>query len=147
MLCGILTAAVWAAPIPPLGPVTVEGTIVEAEWSPSARIKGRPGMSGTLGIDRTEPAHFRVKLTDFKGVEPATAWRMVLYLGGGSAEPVDQTRPPKHLPLKLNHKNPKALKTGMRIRVVDYGVAGDEGGTWTEYKAIEVLSGEGDKGR
>lgn len=129
-----LSAVTFAAPLPPMKPVTVEGTIVEARWSPSMPHKGQPGFSGSLGNDRVEPAHFHIKLRDYRGVEAAEACRLNFLLG-------DTTAPqgaPEFLLLKLNHDDAEALKKGMRLRVVDYRVAGDEGGTWTRYTKLEI---------
>ena len=49
-----------AAPTPAVGPLDVEGKVLRAEWSPKKLVQGIPGMSGTMGIDRIIPAHFRV---------------------------------------------------------------------------------------
>lgn len=154
LLPGILTASAWAAPLPQLAPVTVEGTVMEVEWNPALKVEARPGMSGTLGIDRTIPAHFFVSLADFRirklnagnradsgnaEQKTAMAWKINRYWENGQSGTADHTRPPQHLLLRLNHNDPNAIRKGMRIRVVDYSVVGDEGGTWTGYKAIEEI--------
>lgn len=52
--------------IPPVDPVDITGTIIDAEWMPERKVKGRPGYSGSLGHDRTFPAQFRAQLKDFE---------------------------------------------------------------------------------
>ena len=133
--------ATFAAPLPPMDPVTIEGTISQVQWTPDTKVKGRPGFSGSLGVDRIVPAHFRVKLVDFSGLEKALAWRINGIMSDPSSNPnADRGQSPPHLILQLNDKDPQALKLGMRIRVRDYDVRGDEGGTWTRFTKLEVLS-------
>lgn len=135
-----------AAPLPPMDPVTIEGTISQVQWSPDTKVKGRPGFSGSLGVDRTVPAHFRVTLVDFRGADKALAWRINGIMSDPSSNPnADRQRPPPHLILQLNDQDPNALKPGMRIRVRDYVVSGDEGGTWTRFTKWEVLSKPAEK--
>lgn len=133
--------AIVAAPLPPMQPVTIEGSISQVQWTPETKIKGRPGFSGSLGIDRSVPAHFRVTLVDFRGLETALAWRINGIMSDSSSNPnADRRHSPPHLILQLNDKDPQTLKPGMRIRVSDYVVSGDEGGTWTRFTKLEVLS-------
>ena len=56
-----------AAPIPPVGPYDVTGTIQEVRWVPERTVKGIPQMSGSAGKDRVESPHFRIKLVDYAG--------------------------------------------------------------------------------
>ena len=130
----------WGAPLPPMQPVTVEGTIERVQWSPAAKIPGRPGFSGSLGKDRVEAAHFRLTLGEFRGVDAATAWRLNHLTGEMVSATADERQPPAYLILKLDDDDPQALVPGMRIRVRDYVVSGDEGGTWTRYQSRDVLS-------
>lgn len=140
LITGGATAA-FAAPLPPMNPVTIEGSISQAQWSPDTKVKGRPGFSGSLGVDRTVPAHFRIKLVDFSGLDKAVAWRINGIMSDPSSNPnADRRQPPPHLILQLNDKDPQALKPGMRIRVREYVVNGDEGGTWTRFTKLEVIS-------
>lgn len=135
-----------AAPLPPMDPVTIDGTISQVQWSPDTKVKGRPGFSGSLGVDRTVPAHFRITLVDFRGVDKALAWRINGIMSDPSSNPnADRNRPPPHLVLQLNDKDPHALKPGMRIRVRDYVVSGDEGGTWTRFAKLEIVSKPAEK--
>ncbi|MHB8901465.1 MAG: hypothetical protein ACYC6Y_22165 [Thermoguttaceae bacterium] len=139
---GCLTA-VWGVPLPPMEPVTIEGSVAEADWHPSRYLEGKPGFSGSLGKDRTEPAHFVVKLDDYRGVNTATAWRLVRTLGVVPAKGASEKQPPKYLVVRLDHKDSKALKKGIRIRIVGYRISGDEGGTWTHYEELWILSSTG----
>lgn len=135
------TTSVVAAPLPPMDPVTIEGTIAKLQWSPDTPVKGRPGFSGSLGGDRTVPAHFRVTLVDFSGLDKALAWQINGIMSDPSSNPnADRRQSPPHLILQLNEQDSQALKPGMRIRVRDYDVRGDEGGTWTRFTKLEVLS-------
>jgi len=132
-----------AAPIPRLGPVDVTGTIVEAQWTPEQNIKGIPGMSGTLGIDRVVHAHFVVALEQYEGVDPKTARRMTGYLDPSAPRELDSSEAPKRILLQLNHEDRDFLKRGMRITVTGYKIAGDEGGTWTSFTEIKILPASG----
>jgi len=135
------TTAAFAAPLPPMDPVTIEGMISQLQWTPATKVKGRPGFSGSLGVDRTVPAHFRIKLVDFSGLEKDLAWQINGIMSDPSSNPnADRRQSPPHLILQLNDKDPQALKPGMRIRVHEYIVNGDEGGTWTRFKKLEVIS-------
>jgi len=144
-LFGIVTvgwvAAASAAPLPPMDPVTIEGTISQVQWMPDTKVKGRPGFSGSLGVDRTVPAHFRITLIDFRGLNKDMAWRINGIMSDPSSNPnADRGQPPPHLILQLNDKDPHALKPGMRVRVREYVVGGDEGGTWTRFTKLEIVS-------
>lgn len=137
----VTIGAVLAAPLPPMKPVTVEGTVEIVQWSPDTKIPGRPGFSGSLGKDRVDPAHFRIKLCDYRGVDPTIARRLNALLGEvDTVREPDDDRPPPRLWLKLNNDDPHALVPGMRIRVRNYVVSGDEGGTWTRFDKLDLLS-------
>lgn len=45
---------------------------------------------------------------------------------------------PPFIILQIAHSDRNHLKKGMKIRVSGYTVRGDEGGTWTSYKKIEI---------
>ena len=45
----IWACVVFAAPMPPNGPVTIEGTIKEIRWHPHRRLRATSGMSGYAG--------------------------------------------------------------------------------------------------
>ena len=133
-----ITLNAMAAPIRPIGPVDVSGTISEIKWVPEEKVRGIPGMSGSLGHDRTRFAHFLVTLTDYDGVNAETARRMTGYLDRTSFKGGDQGDKPSFILLKINHNDKNYLKKGMRMRVIGYKVRGDEGGTWTYYDKLEI---------
>jgi hypothetical protein len=123
-----------AAPIPAIGPMTIEGVIETLAWTPDVFIKGqgiwrdgewRP-YSGSLGHDRTRPAHYRVTLaeTNVESLPGADASRS---FRSGSAITVFIAHP----------ANDGYLKKGMKIRIHNYTVRGDEGGEWYSFSAID----------
>ena len=135
----LICSSASAAPLPPFEPVNITGTIMMKEWFPETRVKGIPGMSGSAGRDRTFPSHFKVILENYEGIDTATARRINFLLGfsNGCSEPSEK---PKHLLLKLPHQDKFFLDQAVRIRVRGYKITGDEGGTWTSYEKIEILS-------
>jgi hypothetical protein len=133
----ILVAA--AAPIRPVGPLDVTGTVSEVRRVPERLIKGTPGASGSLGRDRIEAAHLLVKLIDYEGITPETARIMTHYLNESASRNTPDKDPPPFVLLRLGIKNPDQMRPGLRIRVTGYKVAGDEGGTWTAYTEITFL--------
>jgi hypothetical protein len=128
-----------ASPIKPVGPVDVAGRVTEITWVPEQKIKSRPGMSGSLGHDRINPAHFLVTLIDYEGVTSETAVMMTRYINWTALKGHEPPNRPSFILLKINHNNKNYLKKGWKIRVVGYTVRGDEGGTWTAYKAVEIF--------
>jgi hypothetical protein len=134
------TAVLSAAPLPPMKPVTIEGMIAKVQWSPDTKVKGRPGFSGSLGVDHTVPAHFRITLVNFQGVDAALGWRLNGIMSDPVAPDADREQRPPYLVVQLNGNDPHALTPGMRIRVREYVVSGDEGGTWTRFAKLEIIS-------
>ena len=134
-ICSIVSAA----PLPPFEPVNITGTIMMKEWFPETKVKGIPGMSGSAGRDRTFPSHFKVILENYEGIDITTARRInfLLEFSSGCSESPDK---PKQLFLKLPHQDKFFLDQAVRIRVRGYKITGDEGGTWTSYEKIEILS-------
>jgi hypothetical protein len=128
-----------AAPIRPVGPVDVTGRVSETTWVPEQKIKGRPGMSGSLGHDRINPSHFLVTLIDYEGVTSETAVTMTRYINWTALKGYEPLKRPSFILLKINHTDKNFLKKGLKIRVVGYTVRGDEGGTWTSYTRVEIL--------
>jgi len=123
------------APLPPLGPIDVSGTVTEVRWFPEKSIKGIPGMSGSAGRDRSFPAHFIIELNNTEGVDRETARRMSFYVAG---ERSVAGGPSSTIFLQLNHVDRNFLQKGMNIRITGYTIRGDEGGTWTSYKKIDI---------
>lgn len=56
-----ISCSALAAPIIPVGPINICGTVNEVKWMPEEMVKGIPGMSGTAGKDRVVPGHFLIK--------------------------------------------------------------------------------------
>jgi hypothetical protein len=120
-----------AAPMAPVDPVDIKGTIVYAEWTPERKVKGMPGASGSLGSDRTFPAQYRIQLKDFKVFYPKeTSWKWI----GESMEMGYPT-----IEVILPEKNKRALGLGMDIMIRGYTRRGDEGGTWYYNHGVEIV--------
>jgi hypothetical protein len=119
----------FSAPMMPWNPLTIEGTIEEVTWVPTETVKGIPGWSGSAAHDRTFPAHYKVILANIIVPKKTKAFDPPSYKSGDTVT------------IKLNHdKDDGYLKSGMRIKVVDYKESGDEGGEWTYFKSVEILS-------
>lgn len=140
--CFLLVMAVTAtaAPFRSLGPVDVTGLISEIIWIPEQKIKGQTGMSGSAGHDRLNPAHFLVTLSNYVGVTSETAVMMTRYLNWTAVKGHDPLYRPSFILIQINPSDKNALKKGLKIRVTGYEVRGDEGGTWTSYKSVEILN-------
>ncbi len=128
-----------AAPMRPVGPMDITGTIEKVEWAPKQFIKARaPGMSGTLGVDRTLAARFRVVLKDYTGLTEENVRDLLrFYNGAFPGNPPGHPSPRIHI--ELLSDNPKLLAVGMKIRVTGYKIAGDEGATWESCDKLEIL--------
>jgi hypothetical protein len=141
MLAGVVIlsgVATFAAPIRPVGPVDITGTISEVEWFPEETVKGIPRMSGSAAKDRVIFPHFLIRLVDYKGVPAEAAVTMTRYLEWPAIQNQDIKGRPPFILLKIDCSDRTYLKKGMRIRVLGYTVAGDEGGTWTSFTGIEI---------
>ena len=128
-----------AAPIPPLGPIDVSGTVSELHWVGEKRVKGIRGMSGSAGFDRVIPSHFLMTLKGFQGIDSETALAMTRYFDWEAFKYEKKNFMPTFIILKINHNDKNYLKKGMKIQVIGYTVMGDEGGTWTHYKKIDIV--------
>jgi hypothetical protein len=123
----IWACVVFAAPMPPAGPVTIEGTIKEIRWHPARRIRAKPGMSGSMEKGREIPARYLIKLTDVAMRAPSQRSGEVL-------------RKTPVATVVLNHsKNDHSLKKGMRIIIFNYQESGDEGGTWSTFDKVQIV--------
>ena len=123
-VCFIQSAS--ASPMLPMATMTIEGRIQEISWHPEKHVKGIPGMSGSAGVDRTVPAHYKVSLIDTKVTSQGND-----YVPFTSGSPIN---------IKLNHlKDNKFLMKYMQVRIIDFRMGGDEGGIWTSFKKIEIL--------
>ena len=129
-----------AAPTPAVGPLDVEGKVLRVDWSPKKSAQGIPGMSGTMGIDRIIPAHFRVYLTDYSGVDADVIGRMKAIYRWPISDNLNTDGTPEFIVLQLSHEDKTFIRKGMKIRVRGYLLKGDEGGDWTSYQEIQILS-------
>jgi hypothetical protein len=127
-----------AAPIRGQGPFDITGTISESAWVPEEFRKGRPGWSGSLRHDRVVPSHFVVKLVKYSGVPAESAVRITRYINYKAYGEGNPSGMPPFIILKINSKESKFLKKGMKIRVTGYTVRGDEGGTWTSNTGVSI---------
>lgn len=107
-----------AAPLPRLDPVDVCGIIRSARSLPEQHLPAVPGASGSLGHDRTVPAHARVLLNPYRGVPRATARKLTRMVGGDAA---------RGLLLLLPGVDPARLAAGRLLCVTGYRLRGDEG--------------------
>jgi len=123
----LFTTLAFSAPMPSWNPITIEGTVGEISWCPMETAKSNPGSWGSARHDRTFPAHYNVKLSDI--VVPKKSHPLDPHYKNGDT-----------IDIELNHEEDDGyLKRGMRIKVVDYRIGGDEGGTWTFFKSLEIL--------
>lgn len=136
----IIALKATAAPIIPVGPVDVSGTVSEIKWAPEEKLEGIPGMSGSAGHDRIIPEHFLVTLTDYDGVTAETARMMTWYLDWNAIKDEEKKDKPPFILIRINYSDRNYLKKGRKIKVSGYMVKGDEGGTRTSYGAIQILS-------
>ena len=134
LFIGSLLGFIRAAPMPPFSPVTVEGEVLEVVWTPQTLLKGEPGMSGTLGGDRIQPSRYTVVLRPTR----------VMVHGEGDWLPFREGQ--DRVTLYLEHgKDDGKLAVGQSIRVIRYVLRGDEGGVWTRYEGLDVLSQSDDE--
>ena len=141
----LIVSLIQAAPTPIAGPIDIEGTIAEAKWLPEKQVKGNAKMTGSAGMDRTIPAHFMVSLKDYKGLDADTVEKMkTFYQWSIPAFPTSPSMP-EIVVLRIAHPDKTFLKAGMRIRVIGYRIAGDEGGDYPSYKELKILSGKPQK--
>ena len=102
------------------GPVDLEGVIQQATWHPSRFIWGVPGMSGSLGQNRTIPAHYKLQFQELE----VSDWAEFSRLG----------RVMVHHP-----QDDGFLAAGIRIRIYGLTMSGDEGGDYICYDRAEIL--------
>jgi hypothetical protein len=137
VLFGVQSA--FSAPIRPVGPADITGTISEVRWIPEKKVKGVPRMSGSAGKDRVVSPHFLIRLVDFEGVSPEAATTMTRYLDWLALPDQDLKDRPPFILLKIDSSDRNYLEKGLWIKVRGYKVVGDEGGTWTSFTGIEIL--------
>jgi hypothetical protein len=103
-----------------MAPVDLCGTIRSTTWIAEQHLAAVPGASGTLGQERSVPAHGRVVLQPFDGISPATAHRLSA-LVGGSELAADA------MLVLVPEVDPARLAAGRRLCLVGYKITGDEG--------------------
>lgn len=132
----IMVSTAEAAPLPPFPPVNICGVIIEQSWIPTESVPGRPGFSGSLGHDRTFPAHVRIVLENYTGIDATVAGRINGFLS--AAELSEMGR----LALRLPTDNPELLRGVHRLCIEGFTIRGDEGGTWTTYRRLVPASND-----
>ena len=109
----------------PVGPINIEGVIKIAVWYPEEFIRGIPMMSGTLGVDRTTPAHYKVQLESIVVSNSEDYSRLLI----NSGDTISLAHP----------EDDGFLKAGKRISISGLTQLGDEGGYDTFFDQIEIL--------
>lgn len=135
----VIATNTMAAQLMPLGPVDVTGMVSEITWVSERKEKGIPYATGSLGGDRTWPAHFRVKLIGYEGVTAETAIRMTSMIEWKALEGLKQKDRSSFALVNISHNDGEFIKKGIRIKISGYSIRGDEGGTWTSYNKFEIL--------
>ena len=136
LLTLLICPALNAAPLRRYPPVDICGTIIEQSWVPAEFRRGRPGFSGSLGHDRTFPAHMRLVLENYTGIDAATAHRINRTLGFADSTTPNPQGAPRRILLLLPTDNRTLLAGINRLCVEGFAITGDEGGTWTHYQRI-----------
>jgi hypothetical protein len=134
----IIASAARTAPLPPFPPVNVCGVIVEKSWVPAESVPGQKGFSGSLGRDRTFPAHLRIVLENYTGIDATIARRINGFLS------VTELSEMNRVALRLPTDNPELLRGVHRLCIEGFTIRGDEGGTWTTYRQL-VTAGPKDE--
>lgn len=128
---------VGAAPLPPLAPIDVCGTIRSAHWLPPRSLPAVPGMSGSAGHERHWPARLVVVLDQICGVSEPLRVRVNALLttshDGAGLRPQ-----PGEIVLVLVGDEAEEMLAGDSLCVTGFTVRGDEGGTWTHHDAIDI---------
>jgi hypothetical protein len=134
-----------AAPTPIAGPVDIEGTIAEVQWLPEKEVKATPQMTGSAGVDRKIPARFMVSLINYTGLDADTVEKMKIFYQWSIPKHTDRPGMPELIVLRLTHTDRTFLKSGMKIRVKGYRIAGDEGGDYPSYNKLQILPGKNNR--
>ena len=96
---------------------------------------------------RVFPARFLIHLKDFAGVDAETAHKMSSYLNQSEYAPMEKPPKPATMLLQIDYGDKDRVKPGMKIRISDYSITGDEGGTYTTFGKLEILRGPKTKHR
>jgi hypothetical protein len=131
----LMFAKASAVPMIPMGPVDVSGTVVGLKWIPAQRIRGIPGMSGSVGVNRIIPAHFLAALRPYAGPDAELARLLNHMVGAANLNPPNREQAPATLVVWVRDVRPGQLKVGMRILLPAYTISGDEGGIMAAHDA------------
>lgn len=124
----------------PTGPMNIEGTVEEVTWQPGGKlikgmkvmVKGKEvPMSGSLGVDRITRSKYSVRLTRTVVTRPVSENSPYYKSFPSGAD--------AHVTI-YHDKDDGYLKKGMRIKIINYRIDGDEGGTWESYEKIDILN-------
>ena len=122
-----------AAPLPPLPAADLCGRIIAQRWVAEDHRKALPGASGSLGHDRTVPAHLRVVLGEVTGVSRDLAGRLSRIAGAQAGEV-----PEGGMLLLLGADRPDRLAGAVSLCVKGYALRGDEGITVPSFAALTL---------
>ena len=129
-----------AAPLPPLAPIDVCGTIQLVKWLPRRSLPPVAGMSGSAGRERGWTARFVVVLDNICGVSEPVRARInglltTSYDGAGMRPHSGQ------ILLVLGDDSSEQMVQGKGLCVTGFYVSGDEGGTWTHHGVVRFSAG------
>ena len=129
-----------AAPLPPLAPIDVCGTIQSVKWLPPRSLPPVAVMSGSAGRERGWPARFVVVLDKICGVSEPVRARInglltTSYDGAGMRPHSGQ------ILLVLAGDSSEQMVQGKGLCVTGFYVSGDEGGTWTHHDVVRFSAG------
>lgn len=131
------------APLPPFEPVDVCGSVGLVAWLEPSYLPPVPGMSGSAGHGRKWPGRFVVVLSEVGGISGAQVGQINGLLRS-ARDASALSGAPGDLLLVLPHRDPGALRAGVRLCVYGFRISGDEGGTWTDYDSLEIVGRNGD---
>ncbi|MGE5721793.1 MAG: hypothetical protein ACM3YM_04960 [Sphingomonadales bacterium] len=137
LLCS--SGSVVAAPLPPLAPVGVCGRVQSARWLPPRTLPPVPGMSGSAGRQRSWPGRFVVVLDGVRGATNRQKAQINALLTT-SSDGAGVSLLPGQLLLVLARDDPASFNRADRLCVTGFAVKGDEGGTWTRYGDLRIIS-------
>lgn len=127
-----------AAPLPPVPPFDVCGTVVALGWLPAHREPAIKGMSGSAGVDRSWPERLAVVL-DRACTDDPEALALSNMFQRGTAGSTGRDLAEGQALLVLPEVDIGAVTLGRGICVSGFKVSGDEGGTWTRFGALVQL--------
>lgn len=126
------------APLQPVGPVDICGSVVSREWLPERAETYRTGRPSSLKEDRKLPAGFRVVLENVRGIDAAISRRINSMLGFPAEEARETPDGPRRVLLLLTHAEPRVLDGAASLCVQGFQAGGDESGSWTRYVNLSV---------